>query len=243
MIIFLMPVYNEEKNIGRLLENIHEYAQSRKLDYKVCIADDGSDDSTVEIAGSLKTRMSLEVVSNPRNMGPGAAFDLGFRAVLKFAGEEDIVVTMEADNTSDMGVLDEMIAKTGEGHDLVLASCYAKDGGVEGTNLYRKVLSRGANFLVRMVSLDKDIKTFSSFYRCYRSKILSKAYRVYGNRFIEEHGFLCAVDILLKLQKTGVRAVEVPMILRSSRRIGKSKMKILKTTLSYVRLFLREVAR
>jgi len=172
-------------------------------------------------------------------MGPGAAFDLGFRTAVRSAGDEDIIVTMEADNTSDLDILEAMINRIEAGPDVVLASCYNAEGGVEGTTILRKVMSKGANFLIGLFSRDKDIKTFSSFYRCYRPEILRRAYRVYGEKFIEDKGFVCAVEIFLKLQKIGARMAEVPMVLKCDRRQGKSKMKIVKTILSYLRLFIK----
>lgn len=243
MIFFLLPVYNEKRNIARQVRDISARAEKRKRDYRICIVDDGSTDGTVDEVRVLSGKLPVEIVSNSRNMGPGAAFDRGFRHILACSKTGDIVVTMEADNTSDLVILDEMLEKAASGVDLVLASCYAENGGVEGTTLFRKAMSRGANFLVRCVSPEKKINTFSSFFRCYRSEILSKAYQVYGDRFIEEKGFTCAVDILLKLQRLGVSIAEVPTVLKCDRRAGRSKMKTLATVLSYVKLFGREAVK
>jgi len=243
MLILVLPVYNEEKNIEQLLADISAYAKHKSCDYRVCVVDDGSTDATVDVVHKFREELPVEIISNPKNMGPGAAFDNGFRHVLDFAGPDDIVITMEADNTSDLVILDEMLKKIALGTDLALASCYAKGGGIEGTTLYRAVLSKGANFLIYLVSGEKRLKTFSSFYRCYRAGVLRKAYHTYGNGFIEEKGFVCAVDIFIKLQNLGIRVEEVPMILRCDRREGKSKMKTLLTMAAYLRLFAREVIR
>ena len=131
MLIFIIPVYNEERNIEKLLSDISGRAKEKNWNYRICIVDDGSRDSTVRIAESMKKNIPLDVVANLENMGPGAAFDRGFRHIIEHAGPEDIVVTMEADNTSDLEVLDEMIGKMRLGADLVLASCYAKDGEIK----------------------------------------------------------------------------------------------------------------
>ena len=241
MIVFVLPVYNEEKNIKSLLENLEWHASEKKWNYKVILSDDGSCDSTVSIAESMRNKMPMEIFSNPVNMGPGSAFDLGFRAALKVSEKDDVIVTMEADNTSDLGVLDSMIEKIRSGCDVALASCYAEEGGIEGTTVFRKFLSQGANCLISFVSGNKSIKTFSSFYRCYKSEILSRAYAVYGENFIREKGFVCAVEIFLKLQRLGARMEEVSMVLKCDKREGKSKMKVIRTILSYMKLMLKEV--
>ena len=241
MIIVVLPVYNEEKNIQKLLNDISLCAKESNWNYRICIADDGSSDSTVQIVESLKEKMPVDVVLNPINMGPGAAFDLGFRKVLASASDDDIIVTMEADNTSDLSILDKMVSIVREGADLVLASCYAADGQVNNISLLRRILSRGANFLVKFIFREKAVNTFSSFYRCYRARILKEAYRKYGDKFIEEDGFTCAVDIFLKLVRLDVRIVEVPSVLKCNLRVGRSKMKMIKTTIAYLKLFSREL--
>lgn len=241
VIFFVLPAYNEQDNIKQLLSDISSYANRGQLDYHIVVSDDGSTDGTIEVIEQESGTMPLTVVSSPVNMGPGSAFDKGFRKVMETASEDDVVVTMEADNTSDLGIIDKMLAKFEEGADLVLASCYAEEGQVESTTLCRKVLSKGANILTSFVSKDKKIRTFSSFYRVYRAGLLMKAYGKWGDSFIEERGFVCAVEILLKLQKLNIMIEEVPMILRGSRRVGKSKMKTMRTILSYLRLIIKEV--
>lgn len=243
MIVFVFPVYNEELNIAKFLLSISEYALTKGWDYRICISDDGSSDSTVQIAESLKGKIPLDVVLNPVNMGPGAAFDLGFRAVLEQASDDDIIVTMEADNTGDLSILDKMVENAQAGADLVLASCYAANGQVKNTSLLRRILSRGANFLVKVIFKKKTVSTFSSFYRCYRARILKEAYQKYADKFIQEKGFTCAVDIFLKLTRLDIKIAEVPSILKCDLRVGRSKMKMIRTTMSYLNLFFREIFR
>ena len=144
MIIFLLPTYNEERNVEKLLHNIFEYAKKMKYDYRICLVDDGSTDSTVEKAQELAGDLPIEIIMNGENMGPGAAFDNGFRSIIKDSGDNDIIVTMEADNTSDLMILDSMVKQIKEGADLVLASCYAEGGKIEGTSLFRMMCSGDA---------------------------------------------------------------------------------------------------
>jgi len=241
MILFLLPVYNEEKNIHTLLHNIASTAAAKEWDYHVCIVDDGSTDATVDMVTSLQNQIPITLLANPCNMGPGAAFNTGFLHISENYRADDTVVTMEADNTSDLSILETMLAKIRSGTDLVLASCYSAEGGVEGTNLYRRILSWGANLLMHFIFAGQQIRTFSSFYRCYRLAIIQEAYRKYGDNFIAEHGFVCAVDILLKLNRLDIKIEEVPMVLRCQLRNGRSKMKTVKTIFAYLKLFAREL--
>jgi hypothetical protein len=58
----------------------------------------------------------------------------------------------------------------------------------------------------------------------------------WGDQFIKSHGFECMVEILYRAAQLKLRVSEIPMVLDGSRRAGKSKMRIVKTSLAYFRL-------
>ncbi len=234
MYIIVAPAYNEEKNIGSLLANLKNKMRDR--DYSVIVVNDGSKDRTRDIAEGYAAQMPVKVLTRELNNGIGEAFKAGFKEALNNAKDNDIIITIEADNTSDLSILDGMIKGVEAGADLALASCYAPGGKVTGLSLHRKILSWGANHLVKFIVPIKGIHTFSSFYRAYNAGFLRKAYNVYGDRLIEEKGFNCMVELLVKLGKLKPKVVEVPMELICDNRKGKSKMKIASTILSYLRL-------
>lgn len=241
MVIFVIPVYNEEQNILNLLNKTDEKMAKENLPYKIVLVNDGSTDGTVKVAGSLKDRIPVEIYSHYPNKGVGEAFRVGFRRALQACQDGDIIITKEADNTSDLSILDKMISKINDGYDVALASCYAEEGKVLGTTLYRKILSRGANTLFRLFVPLKGINTYSSFYRAYSSRALRQIHRIYGDRLIEEDGFECMVELLLKFSHSGdFKIAEVPMTLDGKRRAGKSKMQVLKTIKGFLRVILKE---
>jgi dolichol-phosphate mannosyltransferase len=61
--------------------------------------------------------------------------------------------------------------------------------------------------------------------------------RLYGSGIIEHAGFDGVVEMLMKMVTLRVTISEVPMVLDTSQRIGKSKMKVLKTVMNYLTLF------
>lgn len=233
MLIFVIPAYNEEENIGLLLENILALGHQR-TEYRVIVVNDGSRDNTEKVVLSFDNRMTVNVVCHPINQGVGAVFRTGFEAALKIAQPADVIVTLEADNTSDLAILPQMLNQLASGNDLVLASCYAKGGGVEGTNLWRRLLSWGANYLLVLVFPIRGVKTYSSFYRAYNASVLRNAINSYEGKLIEQPGFVCMVEALVKMQRLGVRISEVPMVLRIGLRKGSSKMRIMRTIRGYI---------
>ncbi|MDD5528855.1 MAG: glycosyltransferase [bacterium] len=239
MIIFIIPAYNEEKNIPTLLKEIEYFAKNYKC--RIIIVNDGSTDKTKEIVTSFKNKLSVEVLTHLTNKGPGEAFKTGFSYVLREAKEEDIIITKEADNTGDDSILPVMIEKILEGNNLVIASCYARNGQIIGTTLIRKILSYTANTFLRILYPHLKVKTYSSFYRAYSVKLLKKAYKTYGEHFIKEKGFIVMTEILIKLSRLKeIKLVEVPTILKCDERLGKSKMKVIKNILDYIRFIIKD---
>ena len=78
------------------------------------------------------------------------------------------------------------------------------------------------------------LATLSSFYRVYQVSALQAMRARYGDAFITTRGFECMVEILYRAARLGLRISEVPMVLDGSRRVGKSKMKVLRTSLAYL---------
>lgn len=242
MVIFVIPVYNEAGNIPSLLEGTSRKMRELGLTYRIIIINDGSTDKTLEIVNSFKDNIPLEVYSYYPNKGVGQAFRRGFEKAIDICREGDIVVTKEADNTSDLDILDKLIAKVREGYELVLSSCYAREGGVIGTTLFRLMLSKCANLLMRLLLPVKGIHTYSSFYRAYSAGALKEMSRLYGkSSIIEQPGFECMVELLVKFSRAGhFKICEVPMVLDGGKRKGKSKMRIIKTTAGFLKVILKE---
>lgn len=238
MIIFIIPAYNEEANIGTLLENILSVMNQNGYEYKVVAINDGSRDNTKAIIESFQQKMPIILINHETNKGVGEVFRTGFAEVLEIANDNDIIVTMEADNTSDLSILTDMINRVSDGYDLILASCYAKGGGIENTTFFRLVLSQGANLFTRFLFKLKGIRTLTSFYRAYQVRLIKKAYKEYNGKLIEQPGFACMVEMLLKLLRCGAKVIEVPMVLRCQMRQDDSKMDVPKTILEHVKLVL-----
>src|SRR4051812_24483229 len=90
-VVFVVPAYNEEANLPRLLEEL----ETRWPGCRCVVVDDGSADGTVAILESYSGPLALEPVLLGRNQGPGAAFRAGFGQALAVDGEA-YVVTLEA---------------------------------------------------------------------------------------------------------------------------------------------------
>jgi len=237
MPVFVIPAFNEEANVPRLLADLEARPQLWRGG-RVLLVDDGSTDGTIEAARAHDGELPVEVLAQVRNQGPGRAFDRGFREALEDPADDGLIVTMESDTTSDLDALEAMMEEAGRGADIVLASHH--DGG-ELVNVarHRRFLSRAASSAIRR-SGGIDARTVSSFFRVYRASVLERGYERYGDDLIRERGFACKAEILMKLTRIGITVAEVPVVLDWSRREGESKMKVLPTMGGYARVMARQ---
>ena len=243
MIIFIIPAYNEEKNISTLFSRLERKMKEIKRDFHVILVNDGSTDGTKSEALKYKDLMSLDIINHNPNRGVGEVFRSGFSRAMEIAKDGDILVTKEADNTSDLEILQIMLQNVENGYDIALASCYAPKGKIIGTTKVRFILSYGANLLVRQLFFIKETHTCSSFYRAYSAGTLRKSFYAYEGQLIEDDEFSCMVEVLIKLHRLPLKITEVPMILRRDLRKGKSKMNKRKNIISLLKLIKKELFR
>ena len=235
----VVPVFNEALNVDALFGSFASLAQGLADNFSVSfvLVDDGSSDNTVQIAHQAAGSLDLLLLQHDVNMGPGAAFATAFTYLAGQLSPNDWVVTMEGDNTSRHELIRKMLVRAREGFDVILASPYMYGGGFTQTSFLRKFLSSGANLIVKDLLDIQGILTVSSFFRLYRAEALLRMQQVFGPGILERTGFESMVEMVMKMTMLQLAVSEVAMQLDSSRRKGKSKMKILKTIRGYLSLW------
>jgi dolichol-phosphate mannosyltransferase len=239
-IYFVIPAFNEADNLPYLLKSIWRVGRYFNLSPKLTIVDDASTDGTLEVINQYSNELDITVIHHENNQGPGAAFKSGFAGILNQISEEDIIISIEGDNTSDLCVLGKMIELIDRGYDVVLANVYGS-GKIVGADPIRRFISFWANLVMKMVFRIPNVDTFTSFFRAYSGKALKNLFSIYGERAITEAGFTCMLEILLKFHILGFKIGQVPMLLDSKIRIGESKMKVMrniKATLAFMSRYL-----
>jgi dolichol-phosphate mannosyltransferase len=234
VIRFVIPAYNEAENIPNLMADLGPRA--RELGARIIFVDDGSSDGTSEAIEAHRDGLHLAIVRHPVNRGLGTAINSGLRAALGESQDGDAIVTLEADNTSDLDDLPAMLAKFNQGSDVVLASVYAPGGRIVGVAPWRLAASKAVSNSFRYAGGLKEIHTLSSLYRVYRAGTLRRAAETYGWLLVREPGFAANVELLLKLYNAGATVSEVATVNDWSRRLGTSKMNLKPTVMAYGRL-------
>ena len=236
MVTVILPAYNEEEALPLLLERVKQSLEEAGLEYRVLVVNDGSQDGTAAAVDSMAATMPVVRIDHEVNRGLGEAVRTGLQHALEAAGERDILVTMDSDNTHTPGLIEGMVRDIREGHDVVIASRFRAGARIMGVPLYRRVLSRAASWVFRIVFPTKNVRDFTSGYRAYRAPLLKRAFETYGDQFVAESGFACMVDILLKLRALDAIMTERPLILRYDFKYGISKMMVVRTVAETLQL-------
>jgi dolichol-phosphate mannosyltransferase len=239
----LIPALDEAANIDRVIRDlaaVEERAAMEDLSLRIVLVDDGSTDDTADRARVAADGRHLTVLRHQWPRGPGRAFATGFEHVAPVIRDDDYVLTLEADNTSRLELFDPMLRRASEGYDTVFASPYAYGGGIVHTNTVRIGLSHLANTFVKEFLGIRGILTVSSFFRLYRGSAIRALQDQFGPQIVERAGFECMVELVLKMLYLRMSISEVPMVLDTRRRVGRSKMRLTATSLGYLALFRRK---
>lgn len=229
LISIIIPVFNEAKGIENLRENLGKLCKAIDGTLEFIFVDDGSRDGTVEnLRMAFGRNENCQILSHERNRGIGAAFRSGFQRA-----QGGIVCTIDADcsyRPEGLKLLIDAVLR-GEG-DIAVASPYHPEGGVQGVPYWRLLLSRVCSLLYRIISPVR-LYTYTSVFRAYRRNVIDEI-------SFRQNGFVSAVEILFAAARSGFTITEVPMVLHG-RAIGQSKMKILRTIRTHLRLMAGEV--
>lgn len=238
-VIVVLPAYNEEANIGNLLRRIFESLTDEHMGFSIIVVDDGSSDQTQRILEEYGRDLPLIVHRHEQNQGLGATIRDGLREAAALAAARDIIITLDADESHSPGLMIRMIRMIREGYDVVIASRYQRGSRVYGLSLTRRIVSRAASLLMCVLFPTPGVSDYTCGYRAYRAETLQQAYRQYGESLVDQDGFQCMVDILLKLRKLPLIFGEVPLLLRYDLKLGPSKMRLMKTSVNTLKLLWR----
>lgn len=234
MIFIILPIYNEENNIYKLIGKLRDTMSGQT--YKIIAVNDGSVDKSLDILNKL-CGSDMLIESYLINMNVGSAFSTGFeRALSESKKDDDIVLIMESDQTSSIDLISSMILEISEKkNDVVIASRYQKGGGYLNFPLSRRIFSRGANYLMRFYfPISDNVHDYSIFFRAYRIGILRQGIKYFGNfGLIQSKGFVANTELLIKLSALTNGISEVPFKYDYGKKKGGSKLKVLKTIYEY----------
>jgi glycosyltransferase involved in cell wall biosynthesis len=203
MISVTVPLYNELENIVPLHERVTLVLKSLNEPWELILVNDGSIDGTAAALDEVAAAdPNVKVIHLRRNFGQTAAMMAG----IDYA-RGDIIIPMDGDLQNDPMDIPRLLAKLGEGFDVVSGwRKWRKDAAVT-----RNFPSWLANRLISLIS-GVHLHDYGCSLKAYHKSVI-KDVKLYG----EMHRF---IPIYASWQ--GARVAEIP-VTHHPRQFGKSK--------------------
>lgn len=193
----VIPVYNEEKGIQRLLDEIQREIHTPK---RVLIVYDSEKDTTLPVVKACQRRYSFDISLVKNQLGRGAlnAIRTGMRCA-----EAKMVLVMMADSSDRLDVVDKMCSYMEQGYDLVCGSRYMKGGTQYGAPFLKSLFSRAAGVSLHLLTGIPTHDCTNSF-KLYSRKMLRRI------KIESTGGFEVGLEITVKAYVGGYHIAEVP---------------------------------
>ena len=245
MIYILLPCFNEYENLNILIKKINNLSLNNNYIFKLIIVNDGSTDQTNSNINKLKKKSKNNIIyiNHKKNLGLNMSMFSGFIKFLKVAKKNDIIVTLDSDNTPPISLIPKLIKPIKENKcDIVIASRFQKGSSIKGLSLFRKILSEGARSIFKLMLSIENIEDYTCNFRSYSYSILKKSNLIKKDFFLKKD-FSIIADLLINVCKksSNVKIKEVALKLRYDFKIGKSKLNITKNIFKTLWLVARNV--
>ncbi len=233
----MLPAYNEEKNLIKIFKKIEKLVVVRK-NIRVVLIDDFSSDNTNKVA-KKKYNFKLYYLRHSKNKGLSIAMESGFKKIIKYANSDDLIVTLDSDNTHPISIIDKMIKEIEKSSDVVIASRFQPGSIVNGVSIWRHFLSTGAKFLFKILYPFKNLNDYTCNFRVYRSHLIRELLK--NKNFFKNEDFNIAGKIIIFLTNKFkyLKLSEVPFKLSYNYKIGVSKMNLTRTILLTIDLMIK----
>src|SRR5690606_25957856 len=204
----ILPAKNESAAISATVADIRKHYP----DAEVLVVDDGSTDSTAQLAESA----GVSVVSHPYSKGNGAAIKSGARAATG-----DVLVFMDADGQHDPADIPRLLAKLEEGYDMVVG---ARQAGSQAS--FGRGLANGFYNLLATYMTGHKVEDLTSGFRAVRADKFREFLYLLPN------GFSYPTTSTMAFFRAGYSVAYEPI--HAAQRIGKSHIKPLQDGMRFL---------
>ncbi len=212
----IIPAYDEEKVIGQVVNQIISVINNLDIEYEILVVDDGSGDGTVNAARDAGAR----VIQHPENIGNGAAIKTGIRNA-----RGNVIVMLDSDGQHPPEDIPRLLEKLGPYDMVVGARTKTSD-----TDFRRDFGNKVYNALATYVC-GRKIEDLTSGFRAIKTDVAKKFIYLLPNKFSYP------TTITLAVLRSGRSLAYIPI--EGKRRIGKSKIKLVRDGMRFLMIILR----
>ncbi len=198
----VIPCYNEVSVLRASVERTLElFEEQPRYDWRLVIADNGSNDGTSELARDLEAEHERVRALVLTVKGRGIALREAW-----LGGDADVVAYMDVDLSTDLGHLPDLVGMVAEGgYDVASGSRLAR-GSETTRSLKREVISRCYVLIIR------------AFFPRLRISDAQCGFKAAGRRVveavvpdIEDRGWFFDTELLVRAHQAGFRVGELPV--------------------------------
>lgn len=210
----VVPAYNEQRRLHATLDAILTFVAAQPFDAEVIVVDDGSTDSTVQIAETLSaSHANLRVIRNDHR-GKGYTVRTGM-----LLAQGKYVLFTDADLAVPMDEWAKLAPAFDSGYDIVIGSREGLGARRLGEPRYRHFMGRIFNGIVRLIALG-GIQDTQCGFKAFRRDVaqhLFNSVQLYGaDAKVVQGAAVTAfdVEVLFLARKFDYRIKEVPVTWR-----------------------------
>jgi len=220
----VLPCLDEEKGLGRCLDEIKKAVGALVLTAEVIVVDNGSTDQTAQIALSAAKGFSEVRLVQEKETGYGRACRRGFKEA-----RGDYIYLADADCTYDFSEIGLFVRKIDQGFDLVVGNRFDKPMMKGAMPIHRRYIGNPfLSFLVRLF-FGVRIRDIHCGARMVSRRALQRMPLYTG-------GMEFASEMVIQAARHNLRIGEVPITYR--RREGISKLRSLNDGWRHVRFIM-----
>ena len=197
----VIPVHNEEHDLGPSVRRLHEYLTSTfPLSFRITIADNASTDETWPIACALEAELANVRATYLSEKGRGRALH-----AVWLASTAEVVCYMDVDLSTDLSALLPLVAPLLSGHsDVAIGTRLARSSRViRGPK--REIISRCYNVLLRTTLTTR----FSDAQCGFKAMRADRARELLP--MVQDNGWFFDTELLVLAERSGMRIHEVPV--------------------------------
>jgi len=188
------PAYNDSGTIASMVIRAVRAAAELTPDFEIIVVDDGSADSTADIADELaRTYPQVRAVHHPTNRDYGAALQTGFRSATK-----ELIFYTDGDAQYDPSELSALWASMTADVDLVNGYKISR-----ADPMHRILIGRLYHYIVSIL-FGLKLRDVDCDFRLMRRTIFERI------NLEKTSGIIC-VEMMKKIQDAGFRIAEVPV--------------------------------
>jgi glycosyltransferase involved in cell wall biosynthesis len=201
LIDIVIPVYNEERDLGPSVRRLHDYLGSDfPFPAVITIADNASRDGTLAVAQGLANELTRVRVIHLDKKGRGRALRAAW-----LQSDARVVAYMDVDLSTDLKALLPLVAPLLSGHsDIAIGSRLARGSRVR-RGLKREFISR-CYMLVLRLALGAHFTDAQCGFKAVRTSVAKQLLPM-----VKDEAWFFDTELLILAQRAGLRIHEVPV--------------------------------